>query len=559
MATIIPLTISPTGVTAVTRSGAGALTNTSGTPTYTSVSTPLGSATGFSQLYAAGGASAPAWASLFALGDPDGHGWLWDSVSLEQQMLQGGVWSGSFELTVSAGSVTADIYARWSLYNSTSGTFETIGTLVTAGQTLAQSSGYVSVNISGALPPMRFGTGDKLYLDVWANVTSNSTGSTTATISLGGISSTLVMGNAFTTPGFTALTPTQRATAYFYGDFCFNDGVNYLLIDKPLDTVPVKETLFKVARFEGMKKTGEVVNERTISLKIRVIGASRADLETKLDALAQAFSYRQQNLSIHSVDQRYFVADCIGMSVSLPPGMLISAIVQAQFLCQQPYAYAASQSSYSTGNLALQNNGAGIWTPGNQTLIGGGNIASRPTITLQNETAVNNLTLTAALASGTAYTTLSVSALTNAVVSGDTFVLSDGAGHTQTVTASGAASAGATSLPVSSFTANFSYPATTTTVTKTVTITQVSVNQFSDAQVLTVNNLTMGTGDTLTIDCDPTTQAGYTVAVNGGAPLAFTGVFPIMEPGPTSWEVNVYCASPATVTLTWTWTPRWLS
>ena len=65
--------------------------------------------------------------------------------------------------------------------------------------------------------------------------------------------------------------------------------------------------------------------------------------------------------------------------------------------------------------------------------------------------------LTSALTSGTAYTTLAVSALDQAVASGDSILLTSGA-NTQTYVASAAAAAGATSISVTSLAANFSYP-----------------------------------------------------------------------------------------------------
>lgn len=71
--------------------------------------------------------------------------------------------------------------------------------------------------------------------------------------------------------------------------------------------------------------------------------------------------------------------------------------------------------------------------------------------------------LTAPLSAGSSYTSLSVHALTAAVASGDPIVIGTGA-TTQTVTASGAAAAGATTIPVTSFTANATYAATSTSV-----------------------------------------------------------------------------------------------
>jgi hypothetical protein len=66
-------------------------------------------------------------------------------------------------------------------------------------------------------------------------------------------------------------------------------------------------------------------------------------------------------------------------------------------------------------------------------------------------------TLSTALTNGAAVTSVSIAALTGAVRSGDSVVISSGA-NTQTFVASAAANAGATSITVTSQNANFSYP-----------------------------------------------------------------------------------------------------
>lgn len=65
--------------------------------------------------------------------------------------------------------------------------------------------------------------------------------------------------------------------------------------------------------------------------------------------------------------------------------------------------------------------------------------------------------LTTALANGTAYTALAVTALDVAVASGDSIKLTSGA-NTQTFVASAAAAIGAVSISVTSLAANFAYP-----------------------------------------------------------------------------------------------------
>lgn len=87
-------------------------------------------------------------------------------------------------------------------------------------------------------------------------------------------------------------------------------------------------------------------------------------------------------------------------------------------------------------------------------------------------------TLTTALASGTAYTALAVTALTQAIPSGTSLIIGTGT-TTQTVTTSAAANVGDTSIGVTSFTANANY-ATGTLVSLTPGTTDIPI-AFNDA------------------------------------------------------------------------------
>ena len=69
-----------------------------------------------------------------------------------------------------------------------------------------------------------------------------------------------------------------------------------------------------------------------------------------------------------------------------------------------------------------------------------------------------NTTLTTALVNGTNYTTLAVKALPVALISGQKLALNENNNPTQTVTLSASAAKGATSVTVTSFTANDNYP-----------------------------------------------------------------------------------------------------
>lgn len=174
----------------------------------------------------------------------------------------------------------------------------------------------------------------------------------------------------------------MASTPYFYGAQNLNDGVNYFLLEKDSLSMPsVSQTLFKVGRLEGMIKTGEVVNEKPIKVKMRVLGISRADLESKVDALTQALNLRQQHLSLHTSDSRYLIADCIQAQFPLGQGNVITTVGQLLFVAQEPYAYASAASTNDTGNVTYTSIG------GNQyqksfSFAGGGTVYSYPTITL---------------------------------------------------------------------------------------------------------------------------------------------------------------------------------
>ncbi|MGZ3677042.1 MAG: hypothetical protein ACXWQR_00560 [Ktedonobacterales bacterium] len=96
-------------------------------------------------------------------------------------------------------------------------------------------------------------------------------------------------------------------------------------------------------------------------------------------------------------------------------------------------------------------------------------------------------TLNAALTNGSAYTTLTTTALPAALTSGQSITLASG-NNTQAVTLSANASLGATSISVTSFTANFSYPVGTGLVnTPSVNDTQLQHEYFRKAVTSVAN------------------------------------------------------------------------
>lgn len=169
--------------------------------------------------------------------------------------------------------------------------------------------------------------------------------------------------------------------AYTYGTFSFNDGINFFLMEKPFDFPTYQQALYKVGRMEGVKKSSEVVNERIIAIKVKVVGISRADLEGQLETMYQNLALRQQQLTLYAIDNRYFVADCTDVKTVMASGLPTSAIATVTFTCQQPYAFAQAPSSYSSGVMTATPSG-GVCTYPVQNVSGGGSIFSRPTITI---------------------------------------------------------------------------------------------------------------------------------------------------------------------------------
>lgn len=524
-------------------------------------STLVGTTVGYGPVYSQGNTGA--WPGLLAPSSPGGHGVIWDSVTLEQQQIVGGAWSISSLLSVSSGTLVADLVSRVYLYSA--GVYVLVGTVTLPAQTLTTTP--TVYTLAGVLQAVAVAAGQKLYADLWANVTVNPRLDPAMTINWGDFQSVAPASAqcSWVTPGYQPLSSAQQIARYQYGAFVIHDGINYLTQQKDFDYPTVQETMYKIARFEGMKKTGETVNDKTIAVTIRILGTSRYDVEAKLDALFQGLAQRQQALSLHALDGRYWVCDAITGKAHFQPGTVVSVEVPVSFQASQPFALAAGPSSFTLPDTVLGagTGGATSWASGPVVFAGGGTYFNRPIITVTNDTPANNNVLGASLVNGTPYTSLTIAApgLAHAVTSGQKFLLNDGAGHTQTVTASAAAAAAATTLAVTSFTANFSYPLTTTTVNLDTSVTTLTLVQATDGQTLTLSGLVGFThGQSILVTCDPLAANGYTALLNGaGNPLAFQGVFPVLEPGATSWQVLATANNQPTLMAAWTWNARWIS
>lgn len=176
--------------------------------------------------------------------------------------------------------------------------------------------------------------------------------------------------------------------AYAYGNFLIHDGQTYFTEGVDYSWVAVAAATTKIARLEGLKKTGETTDDRQITINLSVVApdGTRAGLEAALDALAIALNQRQQQLVIHT-DGRYFICDCL--QIQAPIQAPAYAAVKLVFRAYQPYAMAAKKVLFQPANTLM----LGSANPYTLTtnLSGGGSIYSRPTITITN---ISTLTLT---------------------------------------------------------------------------------------------------------------------------------------------------------------------
>lgn len=359
---------------------------------------------------------------------------------------------------------------------------------------------------------------------------------------------------------------------YTYGGFSLNaasGGLGYFLVAKDLDFPTYKATLSPLARYDGYKINGYQVSERQIQVDIIIIGTSRIDCIARKDTLEAALALRDQVLVLHE-DGRYWVANATASKVKFAAGKgIVQCTMPVTFLCADPYAKAANPASpFDTGSLTYTLSGGSYVSPV-QSFAGGGTIYSWPTIHLIHQTtSPGGTTLSSALTQGTSYTALPV-ASSPALSVGQVLTLYYATGAplnqlwTQKVTVSQAVSAGATSIPVQSFVANYAFPVTSTTASISTAWNQVTIAQLTDNYILSATStsgvpLPQKSGDYLDINCDPAT--GWTIVTNGLPQQSDpVGAFPPLEPSTTQWQITIASDWQPTVDASWAWTPRYLS
>lgn len=352
---------------------------------------------------------------------------------------------------------------------------------------------------------------------------------------------------------------------YTFGGTSLNSnsgGLGLFFQSKNLDTPVINPVLFNVARRDGAKKSGETVSPREIDVLLQAVGSSRSDLISRLDALQQGLALRSQQLVVHE-DTRYFQSvDCVSATASLGPGNIVSCPVQCKFIANDPYAYANASSSNDTGTIVLTASGS-LWNFPAINIVGGGTYYSYPFFHIVNKTSTGSTTLTAARNSGTAYTTLAVNATSFSGAVGDDIQLSSG-GNTQIVVVATAFSVGATTITVTSFTANATY-GVGATAAKVTQWTSISIAQSQDSQTLSANStstvaLPNLNNDFIDIQCDPATTGGMSIQTNNSGLYSDPqGVFPVVEPGTTTFNISIGCASAVSAQCVISWKSRYVS
>nr|MBA3827218.1 hypothetical protein [Ktedonobacterales bacterium] len=179
----------------------------------TSHATKIGTSTGYGEATSQG--TATAWAAGGALPAQSGKGWLWDVTTLEGATIPTGNYTPSVRFSTSIGTITADIICRYSK-RSSGGTYTLIGTITLTGQAFSTTTTEYNL-VAASLSSMAFSTGDKLYWDIFLNITANSSGSAAANVNVS-MASSASQGTAqiqTVTPGYatTGTSTAQRTIA----------------------------------------------------------------------------------------------------------------------------------------------------------------------------------------------------------------------------------------------------------------------------------------------------------------------------------------------------------
>lgn len=207
------LTLYGSNVASTTLTSACKLADTTGGTETNVTTTGPASGSGYVEIFAQA-ATASINASLPA---PDGKGFLYDSVNLENCTISTGNWSASIAVKDTAGSGPVQSFTLRFYKRSSGGTYTSIGSLVLSSQTINTTRTVYNFSAS-SLSSMSFSTGDKLYVDLWIQATgwgSDPIVNYVSNSATAGVANDLQI----TTPGYTSnsVTNTESVTETYSG------------------------------------------------------------------------------------------------------------------------------------------------------------------------------------------------------------------------------------------------------------------------------------------------------------------------------------------------------
>ncbi len=179
------------------------MTTTGGGSNNATKTTLIGTATGWGEVVAGG--STAAWPAAGVQGAPSGYGMVLDSTLLEGQQVVPGSWVPKIKSSVSVGTLTVNMVFRIVQYHAWNNTYTVLGTSTLSTQSITTTATIFTFPTITSTTNFTFGVGDKLYCDMWYNVTATTTGSGTAYINWHDFANTDTLGlsdNECTTPGY---------------------------------------------------------------------------------------------------------------------------------------------------------------------------------------------------------------------------------------------------------------------------------------------------------------------------------------------------------------------
>ncbi len=177
--------------------------------------TKMGTATGYGEIVAFG--TSAAWAALagpITSIAPTGKGWLFDSNVLASQQFPSGTWQATLFLRATVGTPTVTMYVRFYAYDTVALTYTLIGSLASASTGLTATA--TPYTLSGSLSAFTLNANQKLYCDVWMNVTGAASSSSCQIAFHESSSASLGVNGEMqiTTPGYQFPVVTTALTVY---------------------------------------------------------------------------------------------------------------------------------------------------------------------------------------------------------------------------------------------------------------------------------------------------------------------------------------------------------